>query len=79
MRAKIVSIGTEIMLGEITDTNAAFIASQLPEFGVDLLYVATTPAAATTCSPASASAPTTPSPPAALARRPLRPTSVTGF
>ena len=38
-RAEIVSIGTEIMLGEITDTNAAFIASQLPEFGIDLLYV----------------------------------------
>ena len=39
MRAEIVSIGTEIMLGEIVDTNAAFIAPQLPEFGVDLLYV----------------------------------------
>ena len=39
MRAEIISIGTEILLGEITDTNAAFIASQLPEFGVDLLYV----------------------------------------
>jgi nicotinamide-nucleotide amidase len=39
MRAEIISIGTEIMLGEITDTNAAFIASQLPEYGVDLLWV----------------------------------------
>ncbi|MDA0352236.1 MAG: competence/damage-inducible protein A [Chloroflexi bacterium] len=39
MRAEIISIGTEIMLGEITDTNAAFIASQLPEFGIDLLWV----------------------------------------
>jgi nicotinamide-nucleotide amidase len=39
MRAEIVSIGTEIMLGEITDTNAAFIASKLPQFGVELLYV----------------------------------------
>ncbi len=39
MRAEIVSIGTEIMLGEIVDTNAAFIASQLPEFGIDLLHV----------------------------------------
>ena len=39
MRAEIVSISTEIMLGEITDTNAAFIASQLPAFGIDLLYV----------------------------------------
>lgn len=39
MQAEIISIGTEIMLGEITDTNAAFIASKLPEFGIDLLYV----------------------------------------
>ena len=39
MRAEIVSIGTEILLGEITDTNAAFIASELPELGIDLLYV----------------------------------------
>ncbi len=39
MRAEIISIGTEIMLGEITDTNAAFIASQLPEYGIDLLWV----------------------------------------
>jgi nicotinamide-nucleotide amidase len=39
MRAEIISIGTEIMLGEITDTNAAFIASQLPAYGIDLLFV----------------------------------------
>ena len=39
MRAEIVSIGTEIMLGEITDTNASFIASELPEYGIDLLHV----------------------------------------
>ncbi len=42
MRAEIISIGTEIMLGEITDTNAAFIASALPQYGVDLLYVTQT-------------------------------------
>ena len=39
MRAEIISIGTEILLGEITDTNAAFIASRLPEHGIDLLWV----------------------------------------
>lgn len=39
VRAEIVSIGTEILLGEITDTNAAFIAGRLPAFGIDLLYV----------------------------------------
>jgi len=42
MRAEIISIGTEIMLGEITDTNAAFIASELPQYGIDLLYVTQT-------------------------------------
>ncbi|MCH8200225.1 MAG: competence/damage-inducible protein A, partial [Chloroflexi bacterium] len=39
MSAEIISIGTEIMLGEITDTNASFIASELPQYGIDLLYV----------------------------------------
>ena len=42
MRAEIISIGTEIMLGEITDTNASFIARELPQYGVDLLYVSQT-------------------------------------
>ena len=39
MRAEIVSIGTEILLGEITDTNAAFLAGRLPALGIDLNYV----------------------------------------
>ena len=39
MRAEIISIGTEILLGEITDTNASFLASQLPLLGVDLYWV----------------------------------------
>ena len=39
VRAEIVSIGTEILLGEITDTNAAFIAGRLPALGIDLHYV----------------------------------------
>lgn len=39
MRAEILSIGTELMLGEIVDTNAAWIAARLPQFGIDLLYV----------------------------------------
>jgi nicotinamide-nucleotide amidase len=39
MRAEIVSIGTEIMLGEIVDTNAAWLAAKLPELGIDLLWV----------------------------------------
>ena len=39
MRAEIISIGTELLLGEIQDTNAAYIASRLPALGVDLYYV----------------------------------------
>lgn len=39
MRAEIIASGTEILLGEITDTNTQFIASQLAALGVDLYYV----------------------------------------
>jgi len=39
MKAEIVSIGTELLLGEITDTNASYLASQLPMLGTDLLWV----------------------------------------
>ncbi|MCL6644541.1 MAG: competence/damage-inducible protein A, partial [Dehalococcoidia bacterium] len=38
MKAEIIAIGTEILLGEIVDTNSAFIAQRLPELGIDLLY-----------------------------------------
>jgi nicotinamide-nucleotide amidase len=38
MKAEIIAIGTEILLGEIIDTNSAHIAQQLPELGIDLLY-----------------------------------------
>ncbi|MEE9324236.1 MAG: molybdopterin-binding protein, partial [Dehalococcoidia bacterium] len=39
MKAEIVSIGTEILLGQITDTNAAHLASQLPPLGIDLYWI----------------------------------------
>ena len=39
MKAEIISIGTEILLGEITDTNAAYIASRLPFLGIDLYWI----------------------------------------
>ena len=39
MKAEIISIGTEILLGEITDTNASFLASQLPALGIELDWV----------------------------------------
>ena len=38
MKAEIIAIGTEILLGEIVDTNSAYIAQQLPELGIDLYY-----------------------------------------
>ena len=40
MKAEILSIGTEILLGEIVDTNAAYIASKLPALGIDLYFKA---------------------------------------
>jgi nicotinamide-nucleotide amidase len=38
MKAEIISIGTEILLGEILDTNTQYIASRLPALGIDLYY-----------------------------------------
>ena len=38
MNAEIVSIGTEILLGEIIDTNSAYIAERLPALGIDVYY-----------------------------------------
>lgn len=38
MKAEIIAIGTEILLGEIIDTNSAHIARELPELGIDLFY-----------------------------------------
>ncbi len=39
MRAEIISIGTELLLGEITDTNAPYLAGQLPLLGIDLYWI----------------------------------------
>ena len=39
MRAEIISIGTELLLGEITDTDASYLASQLPLLGIDLYWI----------------------------------------
>lgn len=41
MKAEIISIGTELLLGEITDTNASFLAGQLPLLGIDLYFIST--------------------------------------
>ncbi len=39
MRAEILSIGTELLLGHITDTNATYLAHQLAGLGIDLFFV----------------------------------------
>jgi nicotinamide-nucleotide amidase len=39
MRAEIVSIGTELLLGTITDTNASYLAQRLAPLGIDCYYV----------------------------------------
>ena len=41
MNAEIVAIGTEILLGEIVDTNSAFITRQLRDIGVNVYYLTT--------------------------------------
>ena len=38
MRAEILSIGTELLLGQITDTNAVFLSQRLAELGISLFY-----------------------------------------
>lgn len=41
MNAEIVTTGTEILLGEIVDTNAAWLARRLRELGINLFYKTT--------------------------------------
>jgi nicotinamide-nucleotide amidase len=38
MRAEIIAIGTELLLGEIADTNTPFLANQLALLGIDLYF-----------------------------------------
>src|SRR5450755_2615261 len=39
MRAEILSCGTELLLGHITDTNATYLSQSLSALGIDLFYV----------------------------------------
>ncbi|RPJ02293.1 MAG: CinA family nicotinamide mononucleotide deamidase-related protein [Chloroflexi bacterium] len=41
VNAEIVTIGTEILLGEIVDTNSAYITRQLRDIGVNVYYLTT--------------------------------------
>ncbi|MCM3637810.1 competence/damage-inducible protein A [Sporosarcina luteola] len=38
MKAEIIAVGSELLLGQITNTNAAFISSRLAEAGIDVYY-----------------------------------------
>ncbi len=39
MRAEILSVGTELLLGHITDTNATYLAQRLAALGIDVFYI----------------------------------------
>ena len=39
MNAEIISVGTELLMGELTDTNASWIAGRLPALGIQLQWV----------------------------------------
>ena len=39
MRAEILSCGTELLLGHITDTNATYLSQSLAPLGIDLYFV----------------------------------------
>ncbi|HEY8830160.1 MAG TPA: CinA family nicotinamide mononucleotide deamidase-related protein [Candidatus Limnocylindria bacterium] len=41
MRAELLSVGTELLLGQIVDTNSAYLAGRLAGLGIDLLYTST--------------------------------------
>ncbi|HEY9765568.1 MAG TPA: competence/damage-inducible protein A, partial [Chroococcales cyanobacterium] len=41
MRAEILSIGTELLIGQVVNTNATFLARELAMLGIDLLWVTT--------------------------------------
>ena len=41
MQAELVIIGTELLLGEIVDTNAQFLARGLANCGINLYYKST--------------------------------------
>ncbi len=41
MGVEILTVGTELLLGQIVDTNAAFMAQRLAEAGIDLFFKAT--------------------------------------
>lgn len=38
MKSAIISVGTELLFGQVVNTNAAYLSQELNEMGVDVLY-----------------------------------------
>jgi nicotinamide-nucleotide amidase len=41
LRAELLSVGTELLLGQIVDTNSAYLAARLAGLGIDLMHMTT--------------------------------------
>ena len=39
MKAEIIAVGTELLLGEILDTNSQYLSQQMTGLGIDLYYI----------------------------------------
>lgn len=38
MKAELIAVGTEILTGQITNTNAQFLSEKLAELGIDVYF-----------------------------------------
>ena len=41
MNAEIITVGTELLLGDILNSNSQFLSRELAAYGIDLLYQST--------------------------------------
>lgn len=41
MNAEIITVGTELLLGDIVDSNSQFLSRELAEYGINMLYKST--------------------------------------
>ena len=39
MHGEIICVGTELLLGDIIDTNSAFLSKELSKYGIDIYYI----------------------------------------
>lgn len=38
MKAEIIAVGTELLLGQVVNTNATFLSEELAALGIDVYY-----------------------------------------